>query len=158
MELKGDDVLRCNPALAPEGIAGGMFCPTDGYIRPLRILEGYLAAGARLGVRVAWGTEAKGFSFRQDGTISEVVTPQGPVAVAAVVNAAGPWAAAVAAWARVDLPVTPLRRQAAATEPCDVLPVSMPMRSPGPSSSTGPTPCPWGVPCGCWSRSMESIT
>jgi sarcosine oxidase, subunit beta len=127
VELGSDDVLRCNPALAAGDIAGGVFCPSDGFIRPLRILEGYLAAGARLGVRAAWGTEATEFSLRRDGTISEVLTSRGPVGVAAVVNAAGPWAAAVAAWAGLDLPVKPLRRQAAATEPCDVLPETMPM-------------------------------
>jgi sarcosine oxidase subunit beta len=127
VELGPDDVLRCNPALAAEGIAGGVFCPTDGFIRPLRILEGYLIAGARLGVRVAWGTEATGFSLRRDGTISAVLTSRGPIGVAAVVNAAGAWAAGVAAWARVELPVTPLRRQAAATVPCDLLPEAMPM-------------------------------
>jgi sarcosine oxidase subunit beta len=127
VELGADDVLRCNPVLATEGIAGGVFCPSDGFIRPLRILEGYLAAGARLGVRAAWGTEAAGFSLRRDGTISEVLTSRGPIAVAAVVNAAGPWAAVVAAWAGLELPVTPLRRQAAATEPCDLLPETMPM-------------------------------
>jgi glycine/D-amino acid oxidase-like deaminating enzyme len=44
-----------------------------------------------------------------------------------VVDAAGAWAAAVAAWAGVPLPVVPLRRQAAATTPCDLLPASMPM-------------------------------
>jgi sarcosine oxidase subunit beta len=127
VELSPDDVLRCNPALAAEGIAGGVFCPSDGFIRPLRILEGYLAAGARLGVRVAWGAEATGFSVGRDGTISEVLTSRGPIGVAAVVNAAGPWAARVAAWAGLDLPVTPLRRQAAATEPCEFLPEAMPM-------------------------------
>jgi sarcosine oxidase, subunit beta len=127
VELSPDDVLRCNPALAAEGIAGGVFCPSDGFIRPLRILEGYLAAGARLGVRVAWGTEATGFSLSRDGTISEVLTSRGPIGVAAAVNAGGPWAAAVASWAGLELPVTPLRRQAAATEPCDLLPETMPM-------------------------------
>jgi sarcosine oxidase, subunit beta len=127
VELSPDDVLRCNPALSAEGIVGGVFCPSDGFIRPLRILEGYLDAGARLGVRVDWGTEATGFSLRRDGTISEVLTSRGPIGVAAVVNAAGPWAAAVAAWVGVELPVTPLRRQAAATEPCDLLPEAMPM-------------------------------
>jgi sarcosine oxidase, subunit beta len=127
VELSPDDVLRCNSALSAEGIVGGVFCPSDGFIRPLRILEGYLDAGARLGVRVDWGTEATGFSLRRDGTISEVLTSRGPIGVAAVVNAAGPWAAAVAAWAGVELPVTPLRRQAAATEPCDLLPEAMPM-------------------------------
>jgi sarcosine oxidase, subunit beta len=127
VELSPDDVLRSNPALAAEGIVGGVSCPSDGFIRPLRILEGYLAAGARLGVRVAWGTEATGFSLRRDGTISEVLTSRGPIGVAAAVNAAGPWAATVAAWAGLELPVTPLRRQAAATEPCDLLPETMPM-------------------------------
>jgi sarcosine oxidase subunit beta len=127
VEVGPDDVARLNPALAGDGIAGGVFCPTDGFIRPLRMLEGYLAAGARLGVRVEWATEATGFSLRPDGTISAVLTTRGPIGVAAAVNAAGPWAAAVAERAGVALPVTPLRRQAAATVPCDLLPERMPM-------------------------------
>ena len=127
VELDADEVVRANPALARDGIAGGVFCPSDGFIRPLRILDGYLAAAQRTGARVAWGRGATGFARRPDGTISAVQTSQGPVGVAAVVNAAGPWAAQVAAWAGVDLPVTPLRRQAAATVPCDLLPDDMPM-------------------------------
>jgi sarcosine oxidase, subunit beta len=127
VEVGPDDVARLNPALAGDGIAGGVFCPTDGFIRPLRMLEGYLAAGGRLGVRSEWGTAATGFSCRPDGTISAVLTTRGPIGVAAAVNAAGPWAAAVAGWAGVALPVTPLRRQAAATVPCDLLPETMPM-------------------------------
>ena len=127
VEVGPDDVARLNPALARDGIAGGVYCPTDGFIRPLRMLEGYLTAGARLGVRVEWGTAATGFSLRQDGTISAVLTSRGPIGVAAAVNAAGPWAAPVAEWAGVALPVTPLRRQAAVTVPCDLLPENMPM-------------------------------
>ena len=42
-------------------------------------------------------------------------------------NAAGPWAAQVAQWAGLDLPVAPLRRQVAATAPTDLLPDDMPM-------------------------------
>jgi sarcosine oxidase subunit beta len=127
VELGPEEVVRLNPALAPDGIAGGVFCPTDGFIRPLRILDGYLAAAARLGVKVEWGATATGFFRRRDGTISAVMTSRGPIGVAAVVDAAGPWAAQVAAWAGVNLPVTPLRRQAAATAPCDLLPETMPM-------------------------------
>ena len=127
VELDADGVLGVNPALARAQIAGGVFCPSDGFIRPLRILEGYLAAGARLGVRVEWDTAAIGFSFHPDGSISSVQTSRGPIDVAAVVNAAGPWAAGVAEWAGVDLPVTPVRRQAAATPPCELLPEGMPM-------------------------------
>jgi sarcosine oxidase subunit beta len=127
VEVDRDDVARLNPALARDGIAGGVFCPTDGFIRPMRLLEGYLAAAARLGVRVEWGVQVNGFCRRNDGTISAVLTSRGPIGVAAVVNAAGAWAAAVADRAGVELPVTPLRRQAAATVPCGLVPETMPM-------------------------------
>ena len=42
-------------------------------------------------------------------------------------GAAGPWAARVAQWTGLDLPVVPLRRQVAATVPTDLLPEIMPM-------------------------------
>src|SRR5205085_12089595 len=42
-------------------------------------------------------------------------------------NAAGPWAAAIAAMGGIELPVTPLRRQVACTAPTDLLPETMPM-------------------------------
>ncbi|MBA3317437.1 MAG: FAD-binding oxidoreductase [Gemmatimonadales bacterium] len=127
VEVDPAEVGRLNPALAGDGIAGGVFCPTDGFISPLRLLEGYLAAGHRLGVRVEWATEATGFTIRSDGTVSAVLTSRGPIGVAAVVNAAGPWAAEVAGWAGVALPVTPLRRQVAVTTPCDLVSERMPM-------------------------------
>jgi len=43
------------------------------------------------------------------------------------VDAAGAWAAEVARLAGVELPVTPLRRQVACTEPTRALPADMPM-------------------------------
>jgi sarcosine oxidase subunit beta len=43
------------------------------------------------------------------------------------VNAAGAWAAAVAAWAGVELPVQPIRAQVAITTPTGVLPAAAPM-------------------------------
>lgn len=127
VEVASDDVPRLNPALVTGDIVGGVFCPTDGYIRPMQLLEGYLAAAQRLGARVEWGVEATGFSRRADGTVSAVVTSRESIGVAAVVNAAGAWAAAVGDWAGVTLPVTPLRRQGAVTGPCDLLPETMPM-------------------------------
>ena len=125
--MSPEDIGRLNPAIRLDGIVGGAFCPSDGFIRPLKILEGYLAAAARLGVRVEWDVEVTGLRRDGDGRIAGVETTRGPVAVEAVVNAAGPWAAAVAAMAGVALPVTPLRRQIATTAPCDLLPADMPM-------------------------------
>jgi sarcosine oxidase, subunit beta len=127
VEVGPTDVARLNPAVRLEGIAGGAYCPTDGFIRPLEILEGYLAAARHLGVRIEWGVEVTALERDAGGRIVRVETSRGPVAVEAVVNAAGPWAAAVAAMAGVVLPVTPLRRQIAVTAPRDLLPADMPM-------------------------------
>jgi len=121
------DISRLNPAVRLDGVVGGAFCPSDGFIRPLRILEGYLTAGARLGVRVEWNTQVTGLRRAASGRIDRVDTSQGPVAVDSVVNAAGPWAAAVADMAGAPIPVTPLRRQIVPTTPCDFLPADMPM-------------------------------
>jgi sarcosine oxidase subunit beta len=126
-EVGLDEVRRINPALAPDGIAGGMWCPSDGFIRPLDMLHGYLSAAARLGARIDWGRRVTGFRRDASGRITAVETPAGPVAAGEVVNAAGAWAAPIAALAGIDLPVTPLRRQAVPTHACDLLPPDMPM-------------------------------
>src|SRR5262249_18951761 len=47
VEVRADDVARLNPAACLDGVAGGAFCPTDGFIRPLAILEGYVTAARR---------------------------------------------------------------------------------------------------------------
>ena len=127
VEVTREAIAELNPALQLDEVTGGTFCPTDGFVRPLRLLEGYLAAARRLGARVEWNVELTGLDRGEDGRIRAVRTSRGPMAVGAVVNAAGPWAAAVAAWAEVELPVVPLRRQVAITGPCDLLPESMPM-------------------------------
>jgi sarcosine oxidase subunit beta len=120
------DIARINPAACLDGVVGGTFCPTDGFIRPLAILEGYVNAALRLGVRFEWNARVTGLERRGERLVG-VETNRGRVATGAVVNAAGPWAADVAKMAAVDLPVTPLRRQVAATAPCALLPADMPM-------------------------------
>lgn len=127
VEVALGDIARLNPAIRLDGIVGGASCPSDGFIRPVGMLEGYLSAAERLGVRVEWATEVGGLERTQGGRIASVTTSRGAVAVESVVNAAGAWAAQVSALAGVALPVTPLRRQVAATVPCDRLPSSMPM-------------------------------
>jgi sarcosine oxidase subunit beta len=126
-EVDADAVAALNPALRRDGIAGGTYCASDGFIRPLQILDGYRRAAQRLGARFVWDTEALGFARDRDGRIVAVRTARGEIAVEHVVNAAGAWAGRVASLAGVDLPVTPLRRQVAVTVPTDALPAAMPM-------------------------------
>jgi sarcosine oxidase subunit beta len=126
-EVDLGEIAALNPALAREGIAGGTFCPSDGFIRPLQILDGYRRAAERLGVRFVWDADAVGFERARDGRVTAVRTSRGTFATAHVVNAAGAWAAAVARLAGFELPVTPLRRQVAVTVPTNALPAEMPM-------------------------------
>lgn len=126
VEVTAGDVARINPAASLDGVVGGAFCPTDGFIRPLAMLQGYVDAALRLGVRFAWGSEVTGIE-QQGKRVVALETNNGRVAAEEVVNAAGPWASSVATMAGVELPVTPLRRQVAATVPCDRLPADMPM-------------------------------
>ena len=121
------EIGEINPAVGADGLAGGVFCPTDGFIRPMRILEGYAGGAVRLGVRFEYGVECTGLELDGAGRIAAVRTPGGEVAAGAVVNAAGAWAALVAREAGLELPVVPLRRQVALTHPFDLLPEDMPM-------------------------------
>ncbi|HET9951633.1 MAG TPA: FAD-dependent oxidoreductase [Candidatus Eisenbacteria bacterium] len=118
-----------NPHVNLDGVLGGAFCPTDGFVRPLRILEGYRAAAERRGVRFVWGAEV--VAMRRDGggggRVLAVDCAKGAIECDAVVNSAGAWAKSVAAMAGVDLPVEPLRRQVLPTLPTESLPGSMPM-------------------------------
>jgi sarcosine oxidase subunit beta len=121
-----EDISLVNPAVRADDLLGGVFCHTDGFIRPLSILQGYMEGAQRLGVRFAYGEPCIGFQM-EGGRISAVRTPADDIAAGCVVNAAGAWAAQVASQAGVDLPVSPLRRQVAITHLTDRLPEEMPM-------------------------------
>lgn len=129
-EVDAAEILQINPALAPDNIAGGTWCPTDGFIRPLSILAGYLADARRRGVRTMWETEVTGLDRRDSSgsaRITAVQTTRGRIPAEVVVDAAGAWASRIAGFAGIALPIEPLRRCIVPTEPCDLLPASMPM-------------------------------
>ena len=127
MELEDERIGWMNPAIDRSGIAGAVFCPTDGYIRPLDILHGYLQAARRLGVRFEWDTPAVGLECGADCVARAVRTTRGRIPADHVVNAAGPWAGEFGRACGLEVPVVPLRRQVAVTVPTDVLPIGMPM-------------------------------
>lgn len=121
------EIASLNPAASLQDVAGGAFCPTDGFLRPLAVLGGYLDDARRAGVRVRFGAEVVGLRQRTPDRIDAVRLRDEDVPCGTMVNAAGPWARALAAMAGIDLPVTPLRRQVASTVACSALPQTMPM-------------------------------
>ena len=120
--LTGADIAAVNWHVRSDDVAGAAWCPTDGFVRPLQILGGYLqGAEVRCGAAVA--------GLRRSGSrIQAVVLADGTqLACGAVVDAAGAWASAVARFAGVDLPVAPLRRQVACTVETAALPADLPL-------------------------------
>jgi sarcosine oxidase subunit beta len=120
--ISADEVRAINPAVEDDAIVGGTFCPTDGFIRAMKITNGYAAAAQRAGVRFDFGVVVRGMRIEGDRIVA-LETSEGGVEGDVFINAAGAWASTLG----IDLPVTPLRRQVAATIEQDVLPESMPM-------------------------------
>lgn len=116
-----------NPFIELAGLAGGAWCPSDGVMRPTEILRGYLETAERLGTQLRWGEPTIALERGAGDRITTVVTPRGSYPTGVVVNAGGAWAADVARLAGVELPVVPLRRQVAITQPTRVLPATFPM-------------------------------
>ncbi len=114
--LAPEEVPEIFPLFDPSTIAGATFCPTDGHANPFRVVEGYLRAARRLGVRLEKFTPVTELVVRK-GKVVEVVTPRGRVGAGVVVNAAGAWSKRVAALAGVELPNQPVRHEILVTEP-----------------------------------------
>jgi len=48
-EVSSAEIAEINPWIRMDGIAGGSFCATDGFIRPANLLRGYIEAAQRVG-------------------------------------------------------------------------------------------------------------
>ena len=120
-------IAQLNPAVSLDSVIGGAFCPTDGFLRPLSILRGYLDGARRLGARIRFGEEVTALARGQDGRIEKVRLASGEISCGTVVNAAGAWAGVLGRQAEIEVPVAPLRRQVACTMPSAALPEDMPM-------------------------------
>ena len=124
--LQAEDIIKMLPELRSDDILGGSFCSTDGFVDPYSAMNGFMARASENGASLWKNTEVTGISTDAQG-ISGVETTRGPVATRIVVNAAGAWAAQVAKFAGIDLPVEPLRRMLVPSEPFDQFPHSAPM-------------------------------
>jgi len=124
--LKRDDIAKVLPQMRTDDIVGGSFCPTDGFVDPNSVMVGFMLRAMERGATLKRGTEVIGIQAERAHVVG-VETTDGQVSTRTVVNAAGPWAAGVAAMAGADLPVEPLRRMLVPTEPFPGLPERLPM-------------------------------
>jgi len=121
-----EDVAKIAPEIRSDDIIGGSFCPTDGFVDPASVMNGFMRKAMERGVELMRETEVTGIQTDGKG-VCGVETTRGNIGTRIVVNAAGPWASLVAKLAGVDLPVYPLRRMLVPTEPFDKISPRSPM-------------------------------
>ncbi|WP_128434354.1 NAD(P)/FAD-dependent oxidoreductase [Streptomyces cyaneus] len=120
------EAQRLSPLITTDSLLAAAFSPDDGHCTPESVVHGYASAARRYGAQILRHTDVTGIELRGD-RITAVTTTIGRIATGTVICAAGPWSRAVGAMVGVDLPVEPLRRQIAVTEPVDGLPPNLPM-------------------------------
>ena len=103
------------PEVRVDDLRFATLCMRDGYCDPSSLLNGYVARAKDKGVQFREEQPVVGITL--DGNrVTAVRTATAEIACETIVNAAGAWAAEVGAFAGVDLPIRPLRRQIFVTE------------------------------------------
>lgn len=129
-EVTPNEIGMINPHIHLDGVVGGTFGSTDGFIRPVKIMEGFIQAARRQGVRFVWGEKvnAIGMKVGQDEKwVDGVTTAQHAYSAGVVVNCAGAWGGKISALAGGDVPIRPLKRQVAPTVPTTLLSPDTPL-------------------------------
>jgi len=126
-QSQGFEVERLDPPalreLVPwvgETVAGGVMTHFGGHANPQRTVQAYAWAIQDLGGTILQHTTVTGITCRA-GRVVSVNTGQGTIGCDAVVIAAGPHTAQIAAMIGVDVPVAPARAEMIVTEPLPLI-------------------------------------
>lgn len=114
--LDAPDLLRVIPDLNPDGLIGGTYSPDDGHASPLLAINAFYSRAKRLGAEFRFNETVTAVK-RSGGRVSGVRTDKGEYSARFVINAAGPWAAEIAALSGLEIPVRPDSHEGAVTEP-----------------------------------------
>lgn len=119
------EVKRLYPELNISDIDVGTWGPDDGPYDPHMIMWGYIKRATEKGMKLYQGERALGLNIEK-GRVTGVETSSGLIATNTVVNAAGPWAHEVGAWAKVNILLTNKVRTIVMTGPLPDIPPERP--------------------------------
>lgn len=126
-EVGVGDMRTLNPFLNTSDLIGGTYCPIDGFIRPLKVLEGYLTASQVLGATYRFGCGSVEILFDDNQKAIGVSVDGDIIHSGCVIVAAGAWSGLIKAGRLFQIPVQPERRQVACTVVQDVLAEDLPL-------------------------------
>jgi dimethylglycine dehydrogenase len=95
------------PMINTEGVLGGLWMPTDGYVDPSSITMAMAAGAKAKGIEINRQTRVTALQEKPDGGWV-IETDRGSIECEILVNAAGMWAPRIGRMAGIDLPITPL--------------------------------------------------
>ena len=127
VEVTPEDIARINPAVRPRRHRGRRVLSDRRIHPPATDSRGLPRRGARGSACESSGASRSRASARSEGRIVEVETVAAADRGRRGGERGGPVGRGGGRMAGVTLPVTPLRRQIAATTPCELLPADMPM-------------------------------
>jgi sarcosine oxidase subunit beta len=119
-----EELLEIIPALNPKRLIGGTFSPEDGSASPLLAALAFERQAIENGAIFKYKEEVTDILMENE-MVRGVKTNKDIYYTNVVINAAGPWAKEVAAFAGVDVPVQPDSHEGGITEP--VAPFLKPM-------------------------------
>lgn len=106
-----DEIGEMVPGLRPEGLVGGTFCPTDGYLDPHTLVTAIAVDARQSGVVIASNTAVTGFDHSASRITGVRLSTGSRISVGTVVNCAGAWSNSIANLYGATLPITPWRSQ-----------------------------------------------
>jgi glycine/D-amino acid oxidase-like deaminating enzyme len=120
------EASRKAPYVNPSRALAIWWTGSDLYLEPGDLPVAYARAAEARGATLLGETRATSITTK-DGAVTAVETDRGAIRTPIVVDAAGAWAAEIAAMAGVWLPVTPVRHQLYVTEPIPAITADMPI-------------------------------
>jgi glycine cleavage system T protein len=104
------------PLMSTQGVLGGAWLPTDGYLDPSQLTYALADGARRGGAKIFTSTRVEGIEVEGD-RVRAVSTDRGRIECDVVVNASGMYAAEIGRLAGVRIPVVPMSHQYVVTQP-----------------------------------------
>jgi glycine cleavage system aminomethyltransferase T/glycine/D-amino acid oxidase-like deaminating enzyme len=118
--ISAEEAKELFPLMSTEGVLGGAWLPTDGYIDPSQLTYALADGARRGGCRIFTNTRVTGIDV-VDGRVRGVLTDKGSIAAEVVVDAGGMFAAEIGRMAGVRVPLLPMSHQYLVTQPLDAV-------------------------------------
>lgn len=111
-----DEYAALVPGINTTGLKGSTYSPEDGSASPLLSIAAFYFKSIEYGAEYRFDEQVTGFET-ENGRVQAVVTDKGRYPCGEVVNAAGNYAAELAAELGITLPIKPDNHEGAITEP-----------------------------------------